>query len=1625
MDITGTTGTGTFNVNTGTTTNGGTIGGNLVVDAGATATNTGTVTGTTTNAGTITNNGTGVLTGNVDNQTGGTLNTDADGIVDTATLTNAGTVALSGDDTVAGYVSNGGTLSGAGTLTATTYDLNDGSSVSGNLGDGTVEADGTVDITGTTGTGTFNVNTGTTTNGGTIGGNLVVDAGATATNTGTVTGTTTNAGTITNNGTGVLTGNVDNQTGAQLNTDADGIADTATLTNAGTVALSGDDTVAGYVSNGGTLSGAGTLTATTYDLNDGSSVSGNLGDGTVEADGIVDITGTTGTGTFNVNTGTTTNAGTIGGNLVVDAGATATNTGTVTGTTTNAGTITNNGTGVLTGNVDNQTGGTLNTDADGIVDTATLTNAGTVALSGDDTVAGYVSNGGELSGAGTLTATTYDLNDGSSVSGNLGDGTVEADGTVDITGTTGTGTFNVNTGTTTNAGTIGGNLVVDAGATATNTGTVTGTTTNAGTITNNGTGVLTGNVDNQTGGTLNTDADGIVDTATLTNAGTVALSGDDTVAGYVSNGGELSGAGTLTATTYDLNDGSSVSGNLGDGTVEADGTVDITGTTGTGTFNVNTGTTTNAGTIGGNLVVDAGATATNTGTVTGTTTNAGTITNNGTGVLTGNVDNQTGGTLNTDADGIVDTATLTNAGTVALSGDDTVAGYVSNGGELSGAGTLTATTYDLNDGSSVSGNLGDGTVEADGTVDITGTTGAGTFNVNTGTTTNSGTIGGNLVVDAGATATNTGTVTGTTTNAGTITNNGTGVLTGNVDNQTGGTLNTDADGIADTATLTNAGTVALSGDDTVAGYVSNGGELSGAGTLTATTYDLNGGSSVSGNLGDGTVEADGTVDITGTTGTGTFNVNTGTTTNGGTIGGNLVVDAGATATNTGTVTGTTTNAGTITNSGTGVLTGNVDNQTGGTLNTDADGIVDTATLTNAGTVALSGDDTVAGYVSNGGTLSGAGTLTATTYDLNDGSSVSGNLGDGTVEADGTVGITGTTGTGTFNVNSGTTTNSGTIGSPTNVNGGVILNTTGTLMGTVTVQAAGMLNNNVGGTLGGHLNNLGNSVNDGVIMSSVSNSGDLANSGSIAGHLTNVGDVTFLGTTGSVGSLSSTAGSITGGGSGTEAAVGSVSITGPTDVNITLFDAGNQTSLEITGVNTADLSGATLALSDISGTEKLFALNTFQLIDLAPAGVITSGFGAFDAAGIDSDVRGFFDTSTGTFYIVQGSDPASDSSGAAKTTAIPTSASNDYNVGSVFLALTEDIFTTTTGSQFANLDASSGVGGDVLTRAFDNANASSTDGVTLITEMQELSPEVYGAATDYTFLTHKNYLEKAMHAPYSVHDGVWTVFGGMTNYDLETNASANDANYSLDSSGGYAGVSMDIEGVARAGIFVAADSGEITAERLQLDTDGQVVGLFAEKGFNFFGKSGLLTGTMSYSQFEYEGSRVAQGFINTVDSIDSGAFQIGADYAFTAFQNDQLQLRPSAGLNYYMVKTDSFEETGAFNNLSLEETTKNLLVFNAELDAIWTPVAKDWGVVATIGLESAVGAEDTKIDASFSGSPNSFDVYSPGIDGVSLNYGVSVFYNYTESASLELGYTGRYQDGAESVNGMSARVRISF
>ncbi len=618
--------------------------------------------------------------------------------------------------------------------------------------------------------------------------------------------------------------------GAVLEDINGGLSAGATLTNNGTVDLFVDDSITLLV-NTGTINGIGTLTAPTYELEGGSIINANLGLGTIISTGIVQLNGTSSANTINILSGTFT-TGILGSRLLNFPNVTISAPGSliIEGNEAIGGLFS----GVITGNVNlgsnalsvsNGTfGGVISGTATGEL---VKISGGTLTLTGASTYIGptFVEAGSLILGAGGSLLSPYiNISLGATfedVSGGLLSPTLVLD-------VGGTFLLDVNQTIPTLIGPSTGNVILNGGNVIINNGefdgiissvspllsltkgttgilTLGGYSTYLGpTFINEGTLILNGglaslNVTVALGATFDDNGGpigGLAAGALLTNSGIVNLFADNTITNLI-NTGIINGTATLTADTYNLDNGSVINANLGIGTINSNGIVQINGTSSASPINIITGTFT-TGAPGGLLLlapdinispsaefIITGNETINTltgggivslqsyqltlnggnysGSITGNTiselvkNSAGTLILTGPNTYLGTTQVNEGtlilappsGGLQSEAINIAIGATfidltgnlsglavLTNNGTFTLGANDHVAAVI-NSGNITGIGfTLTAATYLLQNGSVVTANLGTGILTTTGNVTVSGTVGASVVNISAGSTLN-------------------------------------------------------------------------------------------------------------------------------------------------------------------------------------------------------------------------------------------------------------------------------------------------------------------------------------------------------------------------------------------------------------------------------------------------------------------------------------------------------------------------------------------------------------------------------------------------------------------------------------------------------------------------------------------------------------------------------------------------------------------------------------------------------------------------------------------------------------------------------------------------------------------------
>jgi len=1543
----------------------------VLADGALTKVSTGTLTltGTSTstdalnvNAGTLAVNGANASTV-IGVAAGATVTTNgADHFANTAALTNAGTVTLGGDDTIGSLV-NSGTVSGAFTLTAATYALNNGSNVSANLGAGVITTSGTVSVTGNTGAGTVNVSDGTT----------------------TLAGTTAATSVNVNGGTLSVTGTINSATSVFIDGDATlitsgsaKIGDNAIITNAGLLTIGGDETVDSITGSGDIVLGSNILTID-------NAASGSNISGTIQGLGSVQLTGgsltLTGSNTYTGGTlvtggatlvlahdgNTLSNVGTftVGqgistGNVVLNTntdtvGPVVLVTGTITGSSDigafgygNQGVLTATGANyqVQLGSISASLAGFVGLDK---VDNVSTGGADTVTLSGVNT---YIGDTTITSGTLVLGHATSTLADDNDVTINGSTAVLALLGNTDSVGTvvlvdgsitgTGNGTAGVLTATEANFdvrnGTVTATLAGNFGLDKTTAGTVTlnntqtyigDTTVQAGTLTVNGSLSDVTDVSVSSGATLNYNASDTF--ATLTNSGAVNLANNVvlTVGTVTQTAGTLGAAvntgDSIVASIYNLN-GGTVHTDLGAGTVNVGGNTTLNGSSLASTININAGT----------LTLGSGQRLLDTVAVNFDTANTG-------GLILGG--NETIGSLagGTSVDS-VNMAGFTM--TLGGNGDATVdstsfAGVISNG-------TLTKTGIDTQVLSGANTYTGTTTVSA-GTLTLDGTSQSATLVVN----------GGNLNVNASSAATTASVSSGSlTTNNGSLLDSIDVTITGGTFAVTGGNETIDAlSGTGGSVSIASDTTLSVGSDNGSASY---SGVITGFGGLTK--------------IGAGTETLSGANTYTGAT---------------------LV------------------SAGTLTVDGSLAQT-DITVASPATLNYNASDTV--SSLTNSGAVNLGAGVvlSVTTLNQNAGTLGAlvAGdSITATDYNLN-GGTVQTDLNAGTVNVGGSTTLNGNSLAATVNINTGTLTlgsgdrllDTAAVSFDTTTTGGLTLGgaeTIGSLAGgnsadSLTLGAFALtIGGNGNGTaettsFGGVIKGTGSVIKSGLdtqVLTGTSTytgtttvtGGILKVDGSIASSATTVATGAKLMGSGTVGALTVASGATLAPGSspGTLTVSGNWSQSGTYQAE--LASASSFDQVVVSGT-TALNAGSTLALTKLSGFEATLG-QPFQIID--STGVIS---GQFATVTSDFTTGLLFDLSDGTLY-----GTGLTGVGASKQVDLTQLAGLNSNSQAIVSAVQADALVgdPANGVQFKSSTSS----GAVLKALLTSGSPATT--------ANQLSPETYAGDTNYAIRVSRNYASTARSLDPVLKTAKFSLFAGYSSYSSGTESSLNQADYDLTSSGALVGASVAVGSKTTVGVFGAFDNGDIKSTFRNGNTDGQVYGVFGDYVVN--DKNNFkLSASLTSGSFATDSTRTTALGTATARSVDSDAMggSIGASY--TAIKTKQYAVSPYASVNYTKGSTNGFTETGSADALTVRDIDYTSV--EGEIGARgYYLFTRTFAFTGGLGISQEFGDRNTDVTGGF--DTTSYTVRSGGVGSTALSGSIGFSAALTRVLTLDAGYKG--------------------
>lgn len=782
-----------------------------------------------------------------------------------------------------------------------------------------------------------------------------------------------------------------------------------------------------------------------------------------------------------------------------------------------------------------------------------------------------------------------------------------------------------------------------------------------------------------------------------------------------------------------------------------------------------------------------------------------------------------------------------------------------------------------------------------------------------------------------------------------------------------------------------------------------------------------------------------------------------------------------------TYTGSTTiNAGALEITGS-VKSSAVGIASGATLDSKNGGLDATTAVTNSGTINLgSANDTIASLV-NTGTINGTGTLTATTYDLNDGSVLNANLGAGTLNTAGQVTLNGTVGAGTVNVALGSTLDLGapelildsatvTVNGTLNLNGGN--ETFATLLGSGTVKtnANQLTVTNAGGftgTLdapntslsggsisvgGGTTTTDSTTVDDNLVVTgggtldsntiTVNNTGvlDITNGSIIYDTLNGVGPVGGMVNTGAGGFTNpggstvkgflSFSGDFTNLGTLAPGASPGLTVVGGNFVNVGTLDSeigglggagvdpGGFDQVQVGGTATA---GGTLNVQGFGGFLPAQG-NSFQIISNAAGGPIAV-IGTFAAVTFDADgVAGAglpVTNAAVVFDRATGAITATGLNGPASTFAeLGANANQSGAATAIFNAA--NVGPTGTPNQ---IDSST-IAGALALQITDATGSSSAD-------LARYVPDYYGSIADYAFMGNQvlartiqdrvspmNYLPgQPGEDRVSEVPETMSLFFGYTHASLSTADAANVSRNDY-----YAGVNLLASEDFVVGIAGSMSDGSISAALGSAQSSGWGGMLFARAKV---AEKWTVFGSFGVTQQDFDLRRL------TVNGTVSGSTDATSYVGFLGVQYQGWRLggvsiAPRLSLTYTNTRVGGFTESGAIDALNVGGYSASRLIGEAGLSALWSTelAGRPFSVELAVSVQQAFQDSKSQMAVNIATVPAaSYPVSFASNTSTQAVTSLNASYAIAKNVTAYAGYEGHY--GGEAAHFIKAGVRINF
>jgi autotransporter-associated beta strand protein len=307
-------------------------------------------------------------------------------------------------------------------------------------------------------------------------------------------------------------------------------------------------------------------------------------------------------------------------------------------------------------------------------------------------------------------------------------------------------------------------------------------------------------------------------------------------------------------------------------------------------------------------------------------------------------------------------------------------------------------------------------------------------------------------------------------------------------------------------------------------------------------------------------------------------------------------------------------------------------------------------------------------------------------------------------------------------------------------------------------------------------------------------------------------------------------------------------------------------------------------------------------------------------------------------------------------------------------------------------------------------------------LRAMAPDAYAGLIDYPLQVTRNYGRDAAEDPVLVLAGAWQIRAGHNDYRTQTQNSAGETNYTLQSRGDSAGVTRQFGREFTVGFFHHIDTGTISSERMHFGVKGTSNGLHATWAPQANGRF-LLEAGLARAEYDYEGSRatfLGQGTAST----GARAMDYWAKARLDVLHHRQLTLTAVTGLAYTEARVDRFTESGAAD--SQEISSQDDCIVNGELGLeLGLRLSRRVQFVGEASYQANFQDARREVWASPPGAGSNYRVTAPGLDEDAIRLGGSLVYRINDRVAASGYYGSSLTSGTEITRSFGFNLRVSL